>query len=105
MAKDAQKTTLVTWSPEAKADFELIFSYLKQHASATIACETSESILAAVAHLRDFPQTGRVGRITGTREWVVSRAPYMIIYELELTDNHMLLLRILHTARLWPQQE
>jgi toxin ParE1/3/4 len=52
-----------------------------------------------VARLRDFPLSGRVGRLGGTRELVIQRTPYIVVYS---TNGIVILMRILHGARRWP---
>jgi toxin ParE1/3/4 len=45
---------------------------------------------------------GRVGRVAGTRELVLSRTPYIVIYELRGPDEEIYILRLLHGAQRWP---
>jgi addiction module RelE/StbE family toxin len=55
----------------------------------------SEKTSLLIAH----PHLGRLGRVTGTREWVVHQN-YILIYD--LTDDMVRILRVLHAARQWP---
>lgn len=48
-------------------------------------------ILEAVERLRVHPAAGRTGRVPGTREWVVDRTPYLLVYRV-----HADVLQILH---------
>jgi len=59
-----------------------------------------ELVLQAVDILVRFPETGRSGRIAGTRELVVGRTPYIIPYRLH--DGTIDLLRVLHGRQRWP---
>jgi toxin ParE1/3/4 len=54
----------------------------------------------AVRRLLDFTESGRPGRITGTRELVVTGTPYIAVYA--LTGATVRILRVLHGAQAWP---
>ena len=45
------------------------------------------------------PLLGRPGRVTGTREFVVSPR-YILVYE--VTADTLIVLAVLHTSRQWP---
>jgi plasmid stabilization system protein ParE len=51
--------------------------------------------------LLDFPASGRVGRIAGTRELVINGTPYVAAYA--VTDTTVRILRVLHGAQEWPE--
>jgi addiction module RelE/StbE family toxin len=53
--------------------------------------------------LKDNPEIGRPGRIEETRELIVSRFPYIIVYRVASTDE-VQIAAVIHTARLWPEQ-
>lgn len=52
------------------------------------------------------PNSGRKGRIPGTREWVLAPLPFIVVYRLEPaqapTEAHVI--NIVHGARQWPPQ-
>ncbi|PYE88513.1 toxin ParE1/3/4 [Phyllobacterium leguminum] len=52
-----------------------------------------------VEQLRIFPYSGREGRAKGSREMVVSRTPFIVVYTVEDTIT---LVRVLHGAQQWP---
>jgi addiction module RelE/StbE family toxin len=56
-------------------------------------------IVEQVARLSTFPQAGRVGRVAGTRELVISSTPYIAIYRIAADVE---ILRIRHGAQRWP---
>lgn len=58
-------------------------------------------ILDAVAGLGKLPFSGRPGRIAGTREAVVPRTPYIVVYEVSSTAVEVL--GIWHGSVLWPE--
>ena len=64
------------------------------------AARLGDTIRAAVALLADNPHMGRAGRVDGTRELVVARTPYVIIYRVIATEVRII--RMLHSAQRWP---
>ncbi|MBB3314044.1 addiction module RelE/StbE family toxin [Rhizobium sp. BK196] len=69
----------LTWSVFALSDRDAIFTYIEaENPSAAILVD--ERIVAAVRRLIDFPASGRVGRIAGTRELVINGTPYVAAY-------------------------
>lgn len=63
------------------------------------------TILRAIASLGQFPRMGRPGRVPGTRERVVARYPYRIIYHVDEADQVIHVLRILHARQSWLADE
>lgn len=55
---------------------------------------------AATRLLSDNPRLGRKGRIAGTRELVISRTPYIVVYRIGRDDVEIL--AVIHQARDWP---
>ncbi|MEI8119137.1 MAG: type II toxin-antitoxin system RelE/ParE family toxin [Methylophilaceae bacterium] len=50
--------------------------------------------------LADYPKLGRPGRVKGTRELVVSRTPFIVVYRIK--GEMVQILRVLHGAQQWP---
>ena len=69
----------LTWSAFALSDRDAIFTYLEAENPAA-AVLIDERIAAAARRLLDFPASGRVGRIAGTRELVINGTPYVAAY-------------------------
>jgi toxin ParE1/3/4 len=61
-----------------------------------------DAITAKVEQLGSMAQIGRPGRISGTRELVVARTPYIVIYELAQDKDRVEVLRVIHGAMRWP---
>ena len=59
-----------------------------------------ERISAAIGTLAHFPESGRPGRVAGTRELVIGRTPYIAAYA--VLESKVRVLRILHGAQIWP---
>jgi toxin ParE1/3/4 len=66
------------------------------------AARTVAAIVGAVENLKRFPASGRPGRVSGTRELVVSGTPYIVPYRVR--GDAVELLRVFHAARKWPSR-
>jgi toxin ParE1/3/4 len=93
----------IVWLARALADRDAIVTYIAQD-SPRAALEQGDRIQAAVDRLSDNPESGRRGRIPGTREKVVPRTPYVVVYRLSAAET-IEVLRVLHGAQRWPPVE
>jgi addiction module RelE/StbE family toxin len=57
-------------------------------------------IIEAVEYLIDQPNIGRPGRLSGSRELIVSGTPFIVVYWVR--GAAVQILRVLHHARKWP---
>ena len=69
----------LVWSRAAVADLEEVAAYIAEE-SERIAEFVEARIHEEAALLARFPDAGRQGRVSGTRERVVLRTPYIIVY-------------------------
>ena len=86
-------------SPEAEHDLIEIFDYIITD-NPLAAQKTLDVIYSEIRLLSDHPELGRVGRVSGTRELVLSGAPFIVPYQVK--KNTLEILRIYHSARKWP---
>jgi toxin ParE1/3/4 len=94
-----RKGMRLEWSGFAQSDRGAIFDYIEAD-SPHAAIAVDERIREQIEVWARFPQSGRLGRIEGTRELVISRTPYIVAYR--ITENTVRILRVLHGARRWP---
>jgi toxin ParE1/3/4 len=88
------------WSPTARRDLRDMRRYIAQHNPAA-ADSTVRRILRAVENLEIFPELGRPGRRAGSRELIIPRTPFIVVYA---TENQTVeVLAVIHGARRWPQ--
>ena len=66
-------------------------------ARGAFATNTIREIYDTVVSLRTLPQRGRIGREEGTRELVVARLPYIVVYRIKA--NAVEILHIYHGAQ------
>ncbi len=69
----------VVWSPRAIRHLVSIREYIEKDSEVSAAVVAGR-ILNAIEILRTQPQMGRPGRLTGTRELVVSGTPFIVPY-------------------------
>jgi addiction module RelE/StbE family toxin len=67
----------LVWAQYALDDRDDIFSYIESE-NPNAAGHVDEEIARAVRCLLDFPESGRPGRVEGTRELVIPRTPYIV---------------------------
>ena len=89
----------VRWSPEAAADFAGIVEYIRQQ-NPSAADRVAHSLYDSVASLESFPNRGRPGRISDTRELVLAPLPFIVIYRVK--RDMVEIARVLHGAQRWP---
>ncbi len=91
----------VRWTHSARRDYRNIIEWLSDRNPAA-ALRVANAIDDRLAVLETMPRIGRMGRLEGTRELVIARTPYLAIYQLEGTDDQILVVRLLHAAQRWP---
>ncbi len=84
--------------PAAQDDIRAAYRYYAER-SPQAADRVVGAILNACNGLAEFPLLGRPGLVGGTRERLVTRFPYRIIYQ--ITGETIEVLRVLHTTRRW----
>jgi toxin ParE1/3/4 len=95
-----RKRMRLEWSVLAQADRDAIFDYIEAD-NPQAAAIVDERIREQVEGLARFPESGRPGRVEGTRELVIVRTPYIAAYR--IAGNTVRILRVLHGARCWPE--
>jgi toxin ParE1/3/4 len=90
---------LIRWTEPAASDLTQICDFLKEHASSGIARRVALSIFQNIDTLTNFPEKGRVGRKSGTRELIFATLPYVVVYRVR--GESLEVLRILHGAQNW----
>jgi toxin ParE1/3/4 len=82
----------------AREDLRAAYTFYSERSPAT-ADRAIGAILKAANGLTQFPLLGKHGAVEGTRERIVMRFPYRIVYQIE--KETIVVLRITHTARSW----
>jgi toxin ParE1/3/4 len=90
----------LVWSAYALADRDGIFTHMEAE-NPRAAIVVDERIAAAAGRLVEFPESGRPGRVAGTRELVIVGTAYVAAYA--VTESSIRILRVLHGAQKWPE--
>ncbi len=84
---------------QAIQDIESVYDYIAEE-NPIAAQSVLDQIESLVGQLPLHPKLGRSGRVADTRELVIPNTPYLVTYR--ITDFHVDILAIIHSARRWP---
>jgi addiction module RelE/StbE family toxin len=87
--------TNIRWTRNAIKDLERIRLFLEETADSEVMLSEAQRIWESCQRLKQFPESGRPGRIPFTREIVVS--PYVIPYRVK--KSVVEILNIFHSAQ------
>ena len=90
---------IVRYTRQALADLDEAREHIALDRPAS-AQAISQRIREAISGLAQFPERGRGGRVSGTRELVIPGTPFLVAYR--ISSGHVDVLAILHGARQWP---
>jgi toxin ParE1/3/4 len=89
----------IVWLPRALDDRDAQIDFIAQD-SPKAAIEQGDRIEEQIEVFNAHPEIGRKGRVAGTRELVVSRTPFIVVYRIRI--ERVEILRLLHGAQMWP---
>jgi addiction module RelE/StbE family toxin len=91
--------TSLIWSERFRDELQREFEFLRER-NPDAAKVVIERIIKASRRLRDFPKSGRIGRLAGAWELVVPGLPYVVAYDID--RDGVVLLMLFHTSRQVP---
>jgi len=91
----------IVWLPLADLTFDAQVDRIGQD-SPQAAREVGDRVYEQVEQLAQFPELGRAGRGRGTRELVISRTPFVVVYRVRPKLGRVEILRVLHARQKWP---
>lgn len=86
----------IIFDPRAVEDLEHIRFWISQDRPAT-ADVVIERIFESAERLARFPEMGRAGTVQGTREWVMPRLPFIVVYTVD--GSELRVVGVFHAAR------
>ena len=90
---------ILIWSPTARAHLRHAEAFIAKD-NPRAAARTAGMILDAVERLKEFPASGRPGKLPHTRELVVPGTPFFLPYRVK--GEAVEILGVIHGARKWP---
>jgi addiction module RelE/StbE family toxin len=88
----------LVFDTKALSDLEAIYAWISSD-SPSIAGEVVERVFSSIERLSLFPQMGRAGAVSGTREWVMPRLPYIVVYEVHDVTDELVVIAVFHGAQ------
>jgi len=89
----------LSWARRAQHDLLDLEEFARQKPS--LGDRIADALEAACEQIVSFPNSGRPGRVDGTREVVLTGTPYILAYKVQPT--RVTILAIIHGARRWPK--
>lgn len=90
----------VSWTINALSDLEHVQRFIDRDNPAAAVGVVLRIIDHTEDMLRDYPLSGRVGRVPGTRELPIPGLPFVVPYR--VTETSIDVLEVRHTSRRWP---
>lgn len=88
----------IIWLASAENDLAALIDYISEDNPQT-ALDIFTTIRDTVGRLALYPYAGREGRVKRTRELVVPRLPYIVVY---VVASEIRILALIHSSRKWP---
>jgi toxin ParE1/3/4 len=92
----------VIWRKQAEDDLGEVFGYISED-DPQAAWRIYQTIRRQVEYLKEQPHLGRSGRVENTRELVVAGTPYIVAYTVDTRIGAVIILRVIHGRRQWPE--
>lgn len=86
-------------STDAENDLAEIVSYLGEHAGPRVAGTYARRIRRTLLRLKEFPKSGALRPELGDVTRIAVISPYILVYDYEVTDDVIVVQRILHGRR------
>ncbi|WP_117193143.1 type II toxin-antitoxin system RelE/ParE family toxin [Rhizobium terrae] len=90
----------IRWTVRALRRLDEIGAHI-EHEDPDAAARVVARLVASVDMLVEFPGAGRLGRIAGTREIVLSDIPYIIPYRVR---QDIEIITVMHASQKWPKR-
>jgi toxin ParE1/3/4 len=90
----------IQWTREAESDLENILAYYAERLEIEHVDAIAHRIVNEIASLREFPNRCRMGRVSGTRELVISRLPFIAVVVVDA--DTVSVWAVVHTAQEYP---
>lgn len=93
---------IIRWQTQSQKDLQGVLHYLELQQSIAGPKVVQNLTSFTTKQLQTAPHSGREVRVAGTRELVVPRSLYVVVYR--IVNQEIQVLAVRHQARLWPNQ-
>lgn len=93
----------IVWLEIAADEFEDAIAWIRER-NGNAADKMAETALFQIDQLKHYPQLGRVGRDSSTRELVISNTHFIVVYRVLAQKNSLEILSFKHDAMRWPAE-
>jgi toxin ParE1/3/4 len=90
----------LVWTPRARRARAAVIDHIAED-NPKAALTQLDEIDRQTSRLIDHPAVGRPGRLGSTRELVINRTPFILVYRID--GDTISILHCLHGAQQWPQ--
>ncbi len=91
----------VVWHPQAADDLKQAVGDIRDLSGEDAAFAFYDKVRIQVGRLGDFPHLGKIGRVEGTRELVIAGYKRIAIYQINLANETIEVLALIHARRQW----
>jgi toxin ParE1/3/4 len=91
----------IDWTEQAVRQLDQAYDCIALSNSEEVAAKVTTQIVISVQQLIRFPMSGRLGRIPGTRELVISNTPFIAAYTIQ--RDRIVIVAIYHGSQMWPE--
>jgi plasmid stabilization system protein ParE len=93
---------IIRWTNDAEGDLSSIRYFIESDS-----LEASRKVVLSIIwhteqHLALFPNSGKIGRVAGTREFLVPKLPYFVPYR--VNGSTIEIIGVYHTSQAWPEE-
>lgn len=92
----------IVWLAEAEDELDQQIKYIGQ-SDPLAAMAQEDRMHDAIDTLASFPNSGRTGRVKGTRELVITDTRFVAVYRVRPRLERVEILHLLHSAQDWPK--
>jgi toxin ParE1/3/4 len=92
---------ILAWLPRAIKNRDAQIDHIAKE-SPKAAIDQGDRIEEQINRLVDYPEMGKPGRKKGTREMVISKTPFIVVYRYKPRIKRIEIMRLLHGSQQYP---
>jgi toxin ParE1/3/4 len=99
--EDRTRAVVIKWTEQTVRQLDQARDYIALSNSEAVGFQVTKQIVTSVQQLAAFPLSGRASQVSGTRELVIPRTPFIVAYA--VNSARIVILAIYHGAQPWPE--